>query len=191
MNLVPIVFIYSLIWSAISRSKRRNTLERTINYNSHSRKEVNTDTSKPSVCKNPAHSKAIYEAPTISVLPSFMNRSLNDLPGGLRRENKSSLVIAYSRAPGIFLCLHSHKEQSIQNGGSSTCRNDNFLCCDDTFLSVLVFTLNGVIINKTGSFIEITSQLWIEGWTILNGIRFHVLLGCEIQSSNVTLYGAN
>ena len=40
--------------------------------------------------RNPAHSRATYEAPTTRVLP-----------GGVGRENRSSLVMPYSLAPGI------------------------------------------------------------------------------------------
>lgn len=47
-----------------------------------------TVTSKPKPAKKPAHSNATYDAPTTSVFP-----------GGYSRENKSSLVMAYSLTP--------------------------------------------------------------------------------------------
>ena len=51
----------------------------------------------PKPCKNPAHSRATYEAPTIK-----------HLPGWYGKLNKSSEVIQYSRAPGVagYVGLH-------------------------------------------------------------------------------------
>lgn len=46
--------------------------------------------SHPVWAKNPAHSKATYEAPTTKVFP-----------GDFSSQNRSSLVIAYSLAPFI------------------------------------------------------------------------------------------
>ena len=48
------------------------------------------EVSNPNLAINPAHSNATYEAPTTRVFP-----------GGSDNENRSSLVMPYSLAPGI------------------------------------------------------------------------------------------
>ena len=72
--LVENVYDFTLTWS-----NPLSNMERTIQL-----------VSKPNLTRNPAHSRATYEAPTTSVFP-----------GGEGREKTSSLVIPYSFAPGI------------------------------------------------------------------------------------------